>query len=421
MSDRQHSSDRLLVTSLTWLPMATLLYLVRFHIGPLPTTLLEIYIGAIIVLFTIVHGMSGWIVAWGRVRSWRAPIVAWLIVTLIAVFVAPDHIAALGLWRAYILEPVLVFILLAAVIRSEDEKRQLIRSLFLTVCLLAAWAAIQFVTGWGIPHPWNVSIAEGRRATGPFPFPNALSLFVVPIGALAFVNWCTKVRINTKIRNQDLEFWTWLFALACVLFARSNGGLIALLIVSIFLGLLSLRTRKVTILITSLGIMALILMPAARHKVWRVVTFQDWSGQVRLFQWRETREMLKDHPIFGAGLGGYPRVFKPYHKATAIEIFQYPHNILLNFWSETGILGVIVFGWILVTWVWFCRGAVSAPGSKGGETPPLQWIIPLALLIHGLVDVPYFKNDLAIIFWILVFLTSIKSSRLAVDDLSEHK
>ena len=26
----------------------------------------------------------------------------------------------------------------------------------------------------------------------------------------------------------------------------------------------------------------------------------------------------------------------------------------------------------------------------------------IALLVHGLVDVPYFKNDLAVLFWLLI-------------------
>ncbi|MDP3794128.1 MAG: hypothetical protein Q8R07_05280, partial [Candidatus Uhrbacteria bacterium] len=239
MSDDQHSSERLLSSSLTWLPMATLLYLVRFHIGSLPTTLLEIYIGAIIILFTMAHGVSGWIVGWNRLRFWRAPISAWFIVTLIAVIVAPDHIAALGLWRAYVLEPLLIFVILGFFRDDQKVIAGLRRNIFLFPIFLALWATVQFVTGLGIPHPWDVAILAGRRATGPFPYPNALSLMVAPIGALAFAIWSTKVRINTKIRNPDLEFFTWLSALLAVLLARSNGGLIALLIVSVLFGLLS--------------------------------------------------------------------------------------------------------------------------------------------------------------------------------------
>jgi len=80
----------------------------------------------------------------------------------------------------------------------------------------------------------------------------------------------------------------------------------------------------------------------------------------------------------------------------------FPHNIVLNFWSELGLLGLLAFGWIVVAtalaaWRGWRRGAP--------EWRPLQLGVMLALLavvVHGLVDVPYFKNDLALEFWGLV-------------------
>jgi O-antigen ligase len=109
--------------------------------------------------------------------------------------------------------------------------------------------------------------------------------------------------------------------------------------------------------------------------------------------------MLKEHMFFGAGLGAYPEIFRPYHLATSIEIFQYPHNIFLNFWSETGLLGVGAFIWICITWI---RLAWKNPYHR-------LYLLPLcAILIHGLVDVPYFKNDLAFLFWIFALLATVK-------------
>jgi O-antigen ligase len=111
--------------------------------------------------------------------------------------------------------------------------------------------------------------------------------------------------------------------------------------------------------------------------------------------WGETWQMLKDRPILGAGLAGYQQVVEPYHDKEYIEIYLYPHNVILNFWSEVGILGLLAFLGIVI---WFynkgfkIRDNLSAMLMAG----------MLVILVHGLVDVPYFKNDLAILFWILV-------------------
>ena len=79
-----------------------------------------------------------------------------------------------------------------------------------------------------------------------------------------------------------------------------------------------------------------------------------------------------------------------------LEIFQYPHNIFLNFWVELGLLGVI-------TLILFGGYVLSL--TKKILTSPEALIVFFALMqvfIHGIVDVPYFKNDLAILTWILL-------------------
>src|SRR5438445_804458 len=57
--------------------------------------------------------------------------------------------------------------------------------------------------------------------------------------------------------------------------------------------------------------------------------------------------MLAHRPIFGSGLSGFASAINPYRNGYA-ELQIYPHNILLNFWAETGILGLVAFGWLMV-------------------------------------------------------------------------
>lgn len=123
------------------------------------------------------------------------------------------------------------------------------------------------------------------------------------------------------------------------------------------------------------------------------LTFQKWSGSVRLAQYRETWKLLRDHSIRGAGLAGYQQAIAPYHEDAHVEIFLYPHNLLLAVWVELGLAGVLVF---LAMLYQFFRRAFTIHQS------PITSAAMLVILVHGLVDVPYFKNDLAMVFWVIV-------------------
>jgi O-antigen ligase len=80
-----------------------------------------------------------------------------------------------------------------------------------------------------------------------------------------------------------------------------------------------------------------------------------------------------------------------------MERLIYPHNILFNFWAETGLLGVVgffgMFGYL----------GVSAYRllHRNREWSILVLAILTVTLVHGMVDVPYFKNDLAMLWWVL--------------------
>lgn len=369
-----------------FLPLVTPFYLIRFQVGPLPTTILETYLLVFFVLYLLEGRVIGIRRAWEGLQAWRWPLLSWVAVSLASVFWSPSIFTGLGLWRAYVLEPVIAFIFLRDLINTPRDLRRLEGAMFLIFAVVVLWALIQFIFGVGIPSPWNVGLEAGRRATGPFLYPNALALFIVPIGAFAFYRWIEK-------RREYLYLAVWLLAFIGCFVVKSDGGFVALVVAMFWVLFLQRKTRSVALTLFVAGSSFVALVPALRVAFVEQVTFSGWSGRVRLWMWTETWNMLKDYPILGAGFGGYPVVFAPYHEKAFIEIFQYPHNIIFNFWSETGLLGLIVFGWILVTWLRERRSWIA--------------LAPLvAILIHGLVDVPYFKNDLAAMFWILIIFTT---------------
>ncbi len=390
-------------------------YGIRFSVIGIPTTLLEVLIWSAAV---------GWFARmWHdrgmphvpRVRQamseanafspYLIPIFLWIIVSLIALAISPVPIAALGLWKAYFLDALMAFALFVVVLKNKPERKYLVSALGFTLVLISLLAWYQRLTGQLLPAPWATN--RPLRVTSWYSYPNAIGLFLAPIIAMYFTWFLKLLRTPSKwVHEVLLKVVVLVLGLGAIIFAVSKGAWIGVAAGCFVGALIVYREYWRRVLLLGVGIAAAVLIvPQVRTRVLDEFLFQSPSGMIRRVVWEESIAMLKDHPITGAGLDGYQTALVPYHvwwrhdiSKYKLEIFLFPHNIILNFWSELGAGGVIVFIWFMIV---FFRLA----WSKRGQTLSVMAIAGMtALIVHGLVDVPYFKNDLAVLFWIIMAL-----------------
>jgi putative inorganic carbon (HCO3(-)) transporter len=122
-----------------------------------------------------------------------------------------------------------------------------------------------------------------------------------------------------------------------------------------------------------------------------------WKGAVRI---------IKANPILGTGLASFPVVYEKYKEASHTEFFPNPDELYLTLWIEMGLLGLLAFVWLMVK---FFKTGLSLAKSLRTTDYGLPMAVGLmaamvALLVHGFFDTPYFKNDLAVVFWTFVGL-----------------
>lgn len=381
-------------------------YLIRFSVplpvvGTLPTTLLELLFWALFATWIFTDGRRK--DAWQTLAHWALPLTLFMTGSLVALAVSPDLRGALGLWRAYILEPILFFVMVSDVLTRARRGTWILIALGATLALVGKIAIFQKLTGYGIPNAiWQAE--ETRRVTAFYGFPNAIGLMAAPIAVLMVAWGFSLFRESAPAKRLlgFLAFATALLGTLGIIFAVSQGAMIGLAAGLAVFGLLEKRLRAWTLSTIILACGVIIFWTPARDQITQLATLSDDSGSVRRIIWSETAAMLADHPVFGAGLSGYPGRIAPYHLAEHIEIFQYPHNIFLNFWSELGLIGLAGFLWIVGR---FYAITAASYKNKPDEWLPAALIAAMtALLVHGLVDVPYFKNDLAMLFWTIVAL-----------------
>jgi len=390
-------------------------YQIRFQLLGVPYTLLEVMIWlAFLVMFIKWFGRRQ------KLKDKKIPYKSfpfqwlclfWIVAATLAMALSPNLRAALGLWKAYFIEPVMFFILFIAHIKTKKDLYFIFHFLGLSALVVSALAIHQKFTGWMIPNPfWQAE--ETRRVTSVFGYPNAIGLYLAPIIMLYF-GW---------LWTETKKLWPTVYKIAvilcstlAVLWAVSEGALFGLATgLIVFLLFYNKKSRLALTVILGIVIICLAINQPLTEQINEKILMQDFSGKIRTSMWSETWEMLKDNPITGAGLAGYQQTIEPYHNYNIwigktmqpVEIYLFPHNIFLNFWSELGLLGLVVFilivgkyFYIVIRLWWQNKGA----GSRVSTTIPLSLLcLMLVIIVHGLVDAPYLKNDLAVMFWLFI-------------------
>ncbi|MEK7648770.1 MAG: O-antigen ligase family protein [Patescibacteria group bacterium] len=381
------------------LAATTPLYLVRLSLVGLPTTLLELELLVLagVVVLKYRYALLGACRVRTRIeKALAVSIIAFVISASVSVVVSPDMRAALGIWRAYILEPLLFFIIIISVITTPQQIRRMVVVCGIGAVIIALVSIAQVLTGYGIPEPW----AAERRATSFFPYPNAVGLYLAPLIPLVVALAAGRGRITQKAALGVVGI-----LLVGIAAAQTTGALVALAVTGVIGGVLWSKTSRQWVLrVIVVGALIATITPVVRDQLVKKLSFNTWSGTVRQIMWGETLPMLRDHWFTGAGLAGYQKAFEPYHKAKAIEIFLYPHSIVLNFWSELGLYGLISVVFLVA--VYF----VLLVFARSRENRALVYGLGgamIVILVHGSVDVPYFKNDLAIMWWMFFALALI--------------
>jgi len=79
-----------------------------------------------------------------------------------------------------------------------------------------------------------------------------------------------------------------------------------------------------------------------------------------------------------------------------------------------GLAGMLLFIWIIGKYLAISFKLLAIRGNRDKFVILGLLCAMVAIIVHGFVDVPYFKNDLAVIFWVLVAMMSLINYELTI-------
>ncbi|MEX0958135.1 MAG: O-antigen ligase family protein [Burkholderiales bacterium] len=99
-------------------------------------------------------------------------------------------------------------------------------------------------------------------------------------------------------------------------------------------------------------------LAAHEARTWEYGQSVDTSIGARLNFYATSVRIIREHPVFGVGLGGFQAAFREQVAGTRIVPTYNPHNQYLLFGAQLGLVGLAVFLWLLWT-LWRSSGRIE--------------------------------------------------------------
>ena len=342
--------------------------------------------------------------------KWFLPCL-FLLIAFVAAILSPDKTAALGIFKGYFLVPIILAWVVSKNIKKEEIWKLSI-PLFIPLILISIWAILQkagFITTLfyqDADPSFDQYISQGR-VFGPFESPNFLAMYLAPV---MFLTLPIVEKLRSRIKK-SIFLLVYILPILALNFTGSRGGIIAFVIGLLvylnyrFINLQKAESRRPFYAGLFTSLFVLINMLYLFYSI-RIASLVSDSDKFRVEIYRHSLQLLKNNYFCGIGLANFQNKLAalssltPAFRESGLPYALHPHNLFLAVWLNLGLLGIAVFLWLLVS---FFKAVFSIDG-------PMRAVLVaamIAILVHGLFDTTYFKNDLSAILWLIFALTFI--------------
>lgn len=314
-------------------------------------------------------------------------------------FNAGFPISSLGIIKGWFIIPVLFSFSTYSIFKSDFDKTHILKALYASISCVAVVAITYAVL--------RIFTYDGRLSAF-YPSPNYLAMYLVPG---IFIGYFLIERKNKK--NCFLHNLLIIFSLLAIIIAiyltKSHAAWLSAAIAYPFF-ILSIKSSlfryfwRVSLIVIIFAFIFLAYIDT--DKIIRVAHIQERSSLAsRVMIWKSAMLITIKNPIWGIGPGqfqqnylSYQKYFPPYLEWAVPQ----PHNLYLAFWLQAGIVGLC--GFLLVIISSFKKILTSLKNKKTASFAVMVACILISFLFWGFLDTPYWKNDLAFIFWLFTFI-----------------
>ena len=403
--------------NLVWLSIFSApLYSIKFSFLGIPINIPEVLIITAFVFWLAENKKFSWKIFYIRYKVFLAGIFLMLLGLVISALINPNRLAEWGIIKSWFVIPLVLSFVLLNEVKSKRDAENIFKVLYFSA------AAISFI---GLIYFFKGDLTYDFRLKAFFLSPNYLAMFLSP--AVFVGNYFIVSRIKNGLRHliekraAIILFILLLLSQAAVLsalyltysYAAWTAVILSFIIVNLIIknGEIFKKIKVAAVLLIILS--TILITQAGNSKFNELFNWQASSRSSlasRIMIWQSAEKILEDNFLWGIGPGNfqskyleYQKYFPPYLEWAVPQ----PHNLCLAFWLQGGILGLAGFICLVFYWIKeimkIIRSKISSEDDFKKIAPALLGIV-IYILLHGIVDTPYWKNDLAIVFWTIFSL-----------------
>ena len=280
----------------------------------------------------------------------------------------------------------------------SDPKRW--RLVFHLIALLPGLLAVRGI----IYDPLMLEVDQMRRFGYPLPHPNIAGyLFTMTLPL------CLAVAVSKKGRMLAFALLSGGVQLLALILTYSRGSWLGWLVSLFSFGVMLRRWREIWIILTLVALLLALATPLQERLFSLASPQTDFSINERIQAMQDGLKLGLERPFLGVGYGrGSLRAgLREQHRKEATEYthIAHTHNMYIELFAQTGLLGLGAFLWLL------CHTLCKTLGIASRLDDPdrvLQLGIAaawIAFVVTGLGDVPFYHHEIRILFFTLLALT----------------
>jgi len=369
------------------------LYLLKINFFGIPTNLWEI-LTVVTIFWWIIKKKGRLAIDWKRRDIKYLSIGVGMIFAglFISTVLNKNYLAGFGIIKSWFLVPC-AFSFMAVSALGQNKLKNIFGALYISAFLVALISLIYYMLG--------ETTYDGRLQAF-FNSPNYLAMYLSPAVIIAIYLLGESRKQKTRLRSIYISLAIISLAL---FFTYSYAAWVSVIVSLIFFTVISKKPGRRYLIAILLGIILVLFFQKNSEKFISLLSLDERSSLAsRVMIWRSAEKLIEDNWLFGIGPGNFQADYLQYQKYYPPYLewsVPHPHSLYLAFWLYSGILGLtglLILIYLAVARLW---------KNKRREIVSLASLsIVIYFLIHGVFDTTYFKNDLAVVFW-LAYLTLI--------------